>query len=141
MVGNRPNRWQLGVGQLQSKAQPGLLEARSSQLGGGPDGGAEVQIRGGRHLGVLAAEGVQRAGEPLQTLDLLSERVEHFRRRAHHAVAHRLQVAPQVGEGSSQLVREVADQLRALALLLLQRLRHLVEGVRQRGQLGRTRPR
>ena len=118
---------------------PTALEARQRELDGHLDGVADVHVLE-RLRGVAIAHGeiVERARQTHQTLGFFAKRREGVGGRRDDTVAKRLQVADQIGQRRSQLVRGVRDELRAEALLLLQPLRHAVEGRGERGDLPRT---
>ena len=77
-------------------------------------------------------------GQPDQSVGLL---VQGFVGRPvgdDHAVAQGLEVALQVRQRGPQLVRGVGDEIAAHLLLLLERRGHLVERVREAGELLRS---
>src|SRR5262249_25827549 len=87
-----------------------------------------VQARGKRVKGV---------GQPSEPGHLVLQRSEDLSVRDDDALAEPLQVAVEVGEWRSELVREVEDEVAAQSLLILEARSHLVEGVRYRRQLRR----
>ena len=85
--------------------------------------------------GIAQGQVVERTCQANQPLGLLEERFVGALVGHDDAVPDGLQVALQVGQRRTQLVRGVGDDVAALSLALLQLGRHLVEGVGQAGQL------
>jgi hypothetical protein len=72
-----------------------------------------------------------------QAINLLVQRSKDLRTGSNDSVPQGFEVALEVGEWHAQLVGRIDDELATQALLFLQALCHLVEGVSQRdGFLG-----
>ena len=135
----------VGIGQqpgqeaalVDAHADVARLQLRVRQGEGSTDHVVEPHLGNGLPAchRVVASKGIQALDETGQSLDLLVDRPQHVRRRLDDALGQRLGVAAQRRERRAQLVRDVLNKGAPKLLEAFQRRCHLVEGLRDGGQL------
>src|SRR5205823_3159009 len=134
----------IGIGQRSQTRRYAYIESDRSTLERGRgeidrrrDGTIDVDLLdpGGPSVGTALGQEIEGAREANEPVHLFAQRGEGLPARRHDTVAERLEVALQVRQRRPQLVGGVGDEVRALACVFLEPLRHLIERAGQRDHL------
>jgi hypothetical protein len=134
----RPGRQ--GHRELDGQAQARPVGSRLGELDRPPDLGREVELDEdvAAAARIALGERVERAREPDEAIGLLDERFVRRPVGLDDAVAEGLEIALEVRQRRPQLVGGVDDEVAPQALLVLERLGHLVERIGEARELVRT---